>query len=347
MAPQKKIARPGRKTVAAKGKAAPPSALGPLPAAAGRNERYSWARLLIAVLATLGVYEIARLIHHDPAPKDFQVQILSRISGDEKSCGPFSGWGIAPIGRDKICIADTGHNRLLVFDRKGGFLRSWGKLGQGPKEFHEPSGMASDDKGNAYVMDAWNGAIKGFDENGKPVLNLPLGNNGFFGPRGLAYDGKNFVIADTGNNRIVVLSPKGDIQAHWGGLGSGPGKFRGPLAVASDGKGDYFVADSGNNRTQWLDKAGKVVRTIPGGSTVPAIAVDQEGRVYVAGGSSARQDRVEVYGPRGDDLGDLKDQDGFRDYFEGIRWMSISRDDVLMVSDGETAFAFQIPKEKP
>ncbi|MBN2035120.1 MAG: NHL repeat-containing protein [Chitinispirillaceae bacterium] len=38
----------------------------------------------------------------------------------------------------------------------------------------------------------------------------------------------------------------------FGGIGSGKGQFHHPRGIAADGKGNVFVADSGNNRVVWL-----------------------------------------------------------------------------------------------
>lgn len=298
-------------------------------------------RILMTVLLILAVCEILWRLHADSVPKVFNVKISAHIPGQGQPYGSFSAWGIASIGRDKIVLADTGNNRLLLFDRQGRFLKAWGKKGTGPLEFHEPSGMASDDKGNAYVMDCWNGAIKGFNPEGREVLNLPLGNRGFFGPRGLGFDGQHFLVVDTGNNRVVLLSRNGDIAGSWGQLGSKPGEMRAPAAVAADGKGGCFVADSGNHRCQWMNRDGKPLKIFPYDGEVPAVAVDKEGRFYVA--TTADDGCVKAYDPRGGYLGDLRDQDGFGDYFQGVRWMGVSPDDTLLVSDGTDAYTFQLP----
>ena len=137
-------------------------------------------------------------------------------------------------------VVDQGSSRILVFDRQGNCLKSWGKVGNGPKEFHEASGMTWDDRGNAYVMDTWNTAVKGFDENGKEVLDKTLDTGNFYGPRGIAYDGHNFIVADTGGQRVAFVSMDGKVAGTWGTMGSDPGKFKGPLDVATDGERELF-----------------------------------------------------------------------------------------------------------
>lgn len=303
-------------------------------------------RALIGMVLIVCVYEGIGIFRSSEKPKDFKVQLISSFSGDGKACGPFSAWGIASIGKDKVALADTNNSRILVFDRQGKFINGWGKPGKGPMKFHEPSGMTSDDKGNAYVMDAWNGAIKGFEVNGKETLDLELGDNsGFYGPRGIAFDGKNFVVADTGSHRVVLVSPTGGVVASWGKNGKGKGEFNGPLDAATDGKGDYFVADSGNNRMQWLNADGKTVKVFKYDGGVPAVAVDREGRVYVSVGEG--DGAVKAYDSKGEYLGDLKDQNGSSQSLAGARYLNVTPDDVLLVSLGTKVALVQLPTVNP
>jgi DNA-binding beta-propeller fold protein YncE len=60
-------------------------------------------------------------------------------------------------------------------------------------------------------------------------------------------------VADTGNNRIVLLHFDGG-KLHWlqslGEEGSGPGQFKNPGWLAYDSQGRLYVSDTGNNRVQ-------------------------------------------------------------------------------------------------
>ncbi|HEY5040118.1 MAG TPA: NHL repeat-containing protein, partial [bacterium] len=195
-----------RKKKTSKGKREAAFSLGASSEAAGKNKGV--VRILIMVVLVVGVFEAINLLRTGDTPKDFKVQTIQKVVGEEKPCGHFTAWGIAPVGKDKVLVTDQENSRLLEFDRKGNFLKSWGKKGTGLKNFMEPSGMTSDNSGNAYVMDTWNGFIKGYDENGTQTLTIDLTKfKNFYGPRGIAFDGHNFVVADTGNHRIAIVSP--------------------------------------------------------------------------------------------------------------------------------------------
>lgn len=335
MALKKKLPVKGNKKQAPKGAAAP---------GAGVSEQTNkankmMARILVVVVFLACAWEGLQMVNHD-VPK-LKTELVLKLNAEIAGAGKFIPWGTASIGRDKIVVADNQNNRLLVFNRKGDFVKSWGTLGKKPGEFHEPSGMTADGQGNAYVLDAWNSAIKGFTENGKEIANIDLTNQGFFGPRGLAFDGTNFVIADTGSHRVVVVGPKGNIVATWGNMGTGDGQFKGPLAVACDGKGHYYVADTDNGRVQCLDTAGKKNQTLKLNGTVSSVAVDKEGRIYV--GTSANDGEVKVFDPNGKVLGTLVDHSGSAEPFKGPKFLSVTSDDMLLFTSGDAVYLYNLP----
>lgn len=296
---------------------------------------------LIAAVVVVFAVESMNLFHGDTV-KDFKVQSLITINGNNK-CGSFNAWGVTPVGKDKIMVVDQGHNRILVFDRQGNCLGSWGKFGRGPKKFAEPSGITSDDKGNGYVMDTWNGSIKGFDENGKEVLDVVLSNGSFYGPRGIGFDGKNFAIADTGMHHLDIVGRDGRMQASWGGTEAC--HFKGLLDVACDYKGNYFVADTEENRVLWLDQDGKVVKIFKFKAPVPAVALDKEGRLYVSTGTGDGRSCVKAYSLKDGYLGDLKDEKG--NSVGGYNGLAVTSDDILMMAGGDQVVLYKLPPATP
>lgn len=302
-------------------------------------------RGLLAFAAVFCLVEAFNLTSVE-SEKIFKVQTVLSINGNDTKCGPINVWGIAPVGKDKIMVADHGNNRMLIFDRKGNCIKSWGKNGSGPMEFNEPSGMTSDDKGNAYVMDAWNGTIKGFDENGKEIAKIRLPAAGsFYGPRGIAFDGSHFVIADTGSQRVSMISAKGDMEASWGGRGTEPGQFQGPLDVAVEPSGDILVADSDNNRLQWLDPSGKVKKVFSFKKGASSVTVDKEGRFYVSTSNKEGQGCIRAYDNKGNYLGDLHDE--AQGLIPGDYGLAVGAGDVLMISGGTRIVLYQLPAVTP
>ncbi len=341
MASRKKTVRKKASVGSPSKSVAPPPSVQGAEAAQGKG----MIRVLIAIAVVVCVYLAFSSSHMDfhvkasGPTKFFKVHSLPMIAGDNAASKVFNAWGVAAIGKEKVAVSDIDNNRILIFSRKGKFLKGWGKHGTGPMEFIEPSGMCADNKGNVWVMDPFNGAIKGFNENGKPVGSISLNNKGFFGPRGVAFDGQYFIVADTGNPRVALVNPAdGNVIASWGHRGKGSGEFSEFSGIAADNKGNYFVADGANNRLQWLNKNGEVLKIIKFDSNVGTAAVDKEGRFYVSLGSI-----VKAYSPTGDYLGDLRDENGSAPNISVVQGMTVSEDDVLIMTSRSGIAMSQLP----
>ncbi|HVZ80834.1 MAG TPA: NHL repeat-containing protein [bacterium] len=306
----------------------------------GGLDRNVLVRSVIVVAGLICLVEVLNLYHGD-VTKDYKVRSTLSISGATDSCGHFNAWGVASIGRDRILVVDQGGNRLLLFDRQGDCVKSWGKAGSGPGEFHEPSGATSDGKGHVFVMDTWNTAIKGYDENGKQVLDLNLANKNLYGPRGIGFDGRDFVLADTGSHRIALISPDGSVAATWGRRGTGEGEYQGPQDVAADGKGHYFVADTENHRVQCLDQDGRVTKVLKFKKGVASVAVDAKGRLFVSTSNSEGYSCIKAYTIQGDYLGDLRDEKG--GLVPGDRGLTVTPEDTLVCAGGDHVYFYQLP----
>jgi hypothetical protein len=154
-------------------------------------------------------------------------------------------------------------------------------------QFHDPTGVALDAKGNLYVSDwvnhrirmiAADGAVTTVAGSGPPgpeggLVDGPAGSACFFGPEGLAVGGRgNIYVADTLNNRIRRISPDGLVSTV---AGSGPGTVYGfdgalvdgpagasrsndPSDVAVDAAGVLYVTDRLNHVIRKITPDGQV-----------------------------------------------------------------------------------------
>jgi hypothetical protein len=132
---------------------------------------------------------------------------------------------------------------------------------------------------------------------------------GFNHPSGLAVSSaagsaEEVYVADRGNNRIVELTPGGEVLRQWGSRGGADGRFNAPAGVAVDGAGNVYVLDGENNRVQVFDANGEYIAkwgfrgTGLGDFSQPsAIAVDCEGDVYVADTNNNRVERFDPVAP--------------------------------------------------
>lgn len=74
--------------------------------------------------------------------------------------------------RSRIYVADSGNQRILVFDFQGKFLKIIGSKGQGPAEFSNPTGLNIFKDGGLAVADVDNNRIQIFDKDGEFVNSI-------------------------------------------------------------------------------------------------------------------------------------------------------------------------------
>ncbi|MFQ5905425.1 MAG: hypothetical protein ACE5JA_02535 [bacterium] len=87
------------------------------------------------------------------------------------------------------------------------------------------------------------------------------GEGEFWNPHGIAATVAGDVyVADTGNDRVVILKSEGRelrYVSSFGRFGLAPGEFDDPVDVACDSRGRVYVTDMSNNRVQVFDPTGK------------------------------------------------------------------------------------------
>ena len=153
-------------------------------------------------------------------------------------------------------------------------------------QFYFPSGVASDGAGNLYVADSANNTIRKIVAATGAVTTLAgsVGVTGsadgtgtaalFLSPQGLASDGAgNLYVADSANSTIRKVVIAGGVVTTFAGsatvTGSADGtgtaaRFDHPLSVASDGSGNLFIADAGNNTIRKIVISTGEVTTLAG-----------------------------------------------------------------------------------
>jgi sugar lactone lactonase YvrE len=91
------------------------------------------------------------------------------------------------------------------------------------------------------------------------------------------------------NARIVKFSNDGNFIKEWGMLGTAPGEFNTPHALALDSKGQLFVADRANNRIQIFTQDGKFLNEWKQFGRPSGIFIDKDDTMYVADSESTDQ----------------------------------------------------------
>jgi sugar lactone lactonase YvrE len=110
-----------------------------------------------------------------------------------------------------------------------------------------------------------------------------------------------------GNNRILKFDKNGKFIKKWGELGTGPGEFDQPHALAIDSRNRLLVGDRNNNRIQIFDLDGKYLEELRQFSRPSGIYLDKNDMLYVADSESESVSRNHNGWKRGIRWGSLKD----------------------------------------
>ena len=220
-----------------------------------------------------------------PAPNPDAPPVLRETA--EAGRAPWAGLaeprGAALDGRGRIWVTDFGHSRMAIFDLSGGYLGGWGGVkGNGKYQLQDPGDVAirGDD---VYVADTWNGRVQQFATAGAKFARTAIAE--LYGPRGVAVAPDGVVwIADSGNNRLVLLSP-GQPARFVGKAGAGADGLSFPVGIAAS-PSHVYVADIGNHRIQVFGLDGKAQHSIPVAawkeSMEPYLAVDEKENIYAS-----------------------------------------------------------------
>ena len=109
-----------------------------------------------------------------------------------------------------------------------------------------------------------------------------------------------------GNNRVLKFDKTGKFIKEWGKLGTGPGEFDQPHALAFDSKGLLYVGDRNNNRVQVFDQNGKFIEEYKQLSRPSGIFIKND-ILYVADSESGSVSRNHYGWQRGIRWGAIKD----------------------------------------
>jgi DNA-binding beta-propeller fold protein YncE len=219
--------------------------------------------------------------------------IGTNTPGQAAKPDPYSvvhGWPVLPAGTalgQVSGVAVDSHNHVFVFHRAEG---SWitdhsqpiasntilcfdGVTGAlvaqwGDHKFLEPHGLRVDRNDNVWLTDRALQQIFKFSHDGKLLMTVGtekaagVDATHFNKPADLAFagDGSFYVADGYGNSRIAKFSPEGKFQLDWGKKGTGPGEFDLPHSVAVDREGRVYVADRNNARIQVFDASGKFLK---------------------------------------------------------------------------------------
>jgi DNA-binding beta-propeller fold protein YncE len=187
---------------------------------------------------------------------------------------------------------DRLNQRVEEFSATGGYMTDEGERGTalGTYSWPETAGVAPN--GDVWVGDTRNNRLQEFSPNlALPPLAVVVGGGSvgaFNYIEGVSVAASGVVwVADTENNRIVSYDPTTTHYTAFGTRGSGavigsPAQFVDPEGVVATA-GDFYVADTGNNRVDEVSMSGDLVAVFTTGLNGPeGIALSPDGTIWVA-----------------------------------------------------------------
>lgn len=244
-----------------------------------------------------------RIQIHDPDHK-----LIKSFGGKGKNPGYLHyPRGVAVDQKDNIFVADSWNHRVQKFDPEGGPLLTLGSCGEGKGLLNEPYDVFIDSDDNILVVERCNHRIQIFDPEGRSkgwvggrgttleeelahIFETPeqlFNSPAFEFPTSIASDGQgNYLIADSGNHRIIKFDPEWNLLFTFGERGKDAGQFEYPLCVSAGPNGLLYVADLNNDRVQSFTSTGLYLGQLKAAESLPLeapglTAVNASGVLYV------------------------------------------------------------------
>jgi DNA-binding beta-propeller fold protein YncE len=222
----------------------------------------------------------------------------------ETQFGKPIGMAVHPDGR--LFVADTHYHRVLIYDRDGRLLVSFGSEGSGDGQFQLPTDVAFDRRGFIYVSEyhlndritKWSPELQFVQSMGEqPIDGVRLSR-----PSGIVVDEEDTLwVADACNHRLVRFGLDGRVLTHFGSFGHEPGRMRYPYDVDVSHGGEIVVCEYEGARLQWFSKEGRSLRIWgrhgrkPGELFAPwGLAFGPSGRIYIV---DSLNERIQIVQP--------------------------------------------------
>ena len=180
---------------------------------------------------------------------------------------------------------------VIVLDHNGKFLRSWGE-----HIFSSAHGLRVLRDGFIWITDKTGDQVFKFSPDGE--LLMTLGKKGVAGDNDStdALNGPSDVVigkngdifvsdGESTNTRVVKFSKDGKFIKCWGTKGSGPGELNIPHNIAMDSEGRLYVADRSNKRIQVFDQDGKYLDQMTQFGAPASIFITKDDVLYVVAGA--------------------------------------------------------------
>ncbi len=255
--------------------------------------------------------------------------------------------GLAVDGSGNIFVADSDNYKLKKFDAAGKLLGSLGTEGDGPGQFRLATGIKVDAGDKVYVLDAKKNTLQVFacEAGTQPSLapSSPLPAEELSGVMAETVSGLaiNKGLWGLTKDSLGAVGVSG--AARFGARGSEPGMLKSPRGMAVDDAGNFWVADTDNDRIQKYNSEGTLLHVIgksgsgEGQFDGPSgIALSPKGNICVA---DTGNNRVQVFSPKGMFLGTFGKSGALRGQFREPVDLTVDRaGNIYVVDRGNNRF---------
>ena len=209
-------------------------------------------------------------------------------------------------GNDNVYVFNRGEHPMMVFDKDGNFVKSWGE-----GVFSRAHGVSLGPDNTLYCSDDGDHTVRQCTLDGEVLMTIgipgkpaPLFSGDPFNRcTHTATDPKTgdiYVSDGYGNSRVHKYSPDGKLLFSWGAPGTDPGEFSIAHNIVTDADGYVYVADRENHRIQIFDANGKFEEQWPNVHRPCGLYISPEQHIYVGelGWGMGVQRNVPNIGPR-------------------------------------------------
>ena len=219
-----------------------------------------------------------------------------------------TGWrhgdvtSVVTDAQDRVYVFNRSEHPVIVYDREGRFLGSWGEGGFTGRahgisitreqllhctddEDHTVRVFTTDGKLLQTLGTAGNASDTGYAGEAHPasLATIRRGAGPFNRPTRVAQapNGELYIADGYGNARIHRFTASGKLLQSWGEPGDQPGQFNLPHSVWVHTDGRVFVCDRENDRVQIFSSTGELLGAWTDLARPADLVIDAQNHVYV------------------------------------------------------------------